>query len=63
MTIEQFVREFIAEHGYSPTVRDIQAGCHMSSTSDVWYHLQRLKKQGVLTFEPGKARTIRLKEA
>ena len=63
MTIEQFIGEFIAKHGYSPTVREIQAGCGMSSTSVVHHHLRRLEREGVLTFEYMKARTIRLKEA
>ena len=31
--ILEFIHEFCDEHGYPPTVRDIQLGCGVSSTS------------------------------
>ena len=44
-----FIEEFIDEHGYPPTVRDIQYGCGLSSTSVVKYNLDRLSEGGYLT--------------
>lgn len=43
-----FIEEFIDEHDYPPTVRDIQFGCDLSSTSVVKYNLDRLSEGGYL---------------
>ena len=43
-----FIEEFIDEHDYPPTVRDIQFGCDLSSTSVVKYNLDRLSESGYL---------------
>jgi repressor LexA len=43
-----FIRSFIDEHGYPPTIRDIQKGCGISSTSVVDYNLNVLRKRGLL---------------
>ncbi|MFW6102685.1 MAG: transcriptional repressor LexA [Chloroflexota bacterium] len=55
-----FVQSFIADKGYSPSVSDIVAGCHLSSPNLVQYHLNVLEKQGVLRREPGVFRSIQL---
>lgn len=47
--ILQFIEDFIEEHDYPPTVRDIQYGCGLSSTSVVKYNLDRLSEAGLLT--------------
>ncbi len=44
----EFIEEFIDEHDYPPTVRDIQFGCNLSSTSVVKYNLDRLSEGGYL---------------
>ncbi len=49
-----------AEHGYGPTLREIQVRAGISSTSVVAYHIQRLFEREMIISEPGKARTIRL---
>lgn len=41
-----FLAEFLAEHDYPPSIRDIQAGCSISSTSVVDYNLKALETQG-----------------
>ena len=41
-----FIREFIREHDYPPSIRDIQDGCSISSTSVVDYNLKALERQG-----------------
>ena len=43
-----FVDDFLDRRGYPPTVRDIQAGCAVSSTSVVDYNLKALEKMGLL---------------
>ncbi len=45
----EFIEEFIEEHDYPPTVRDIQFGCDLSSTSVVKYNLDKLSAGGYLT--------------
>lgn len=47
-SIVDFIRGFAEEHGYPPTVRDIQEGCTISSTSVVDYHLRALEREGHL---------------
>ena len=46
--ILEFIREFLDDHQYPPTVRDIQAGCDISSTSVVDYNLRILQREGHL---------------
>ena len=45
-TILEFIEEFIEDRGYPPSVRDIQHGCDISSTSVVAYNLDILKSHG-----------------
>jgi SOS-response transcriptional repressor LexA len=45
-----------------PTVKEIADEAGLSSTSVVWYHLEILRAEGHVTWQPGKARTIRLVE-
>ena len=40
--IMSFIENFIEEHDYPPTIRDIQNGCNISSTSVVAYNLDKL---------------------
>jgi len=42
----EFIEGFIEERGYPPTVRDIQHGCNISSTSVVAYNLDQLGRKG-----------------
>lgn len=57
-----FIRTYIAEHGYSPTHREIIDAGLCSATSVVAYNLTQLRDAGVVAFEDGKARTIRVLE-
>ena len=56
----RFCEEFIARRGYAPSVREIQLGCGLRSTSVVSYHLARLRAAGAIDFVNGAARTIRV---
>lgn len=58
----EFIRSFIGEHGYPPSVRDIQRGCDISSTSVVAYHLRALEEEGVLRRDPEVSRGLGLRE-
>ena len=40
--ILDFIQDFIDVNDYPPTIRDIQAGCNISSTSVVSYNLDKL---------------------
>jgi repressor LexA len=44
--IIDFIRNFLADKGYPPTIRDIVNGCRISSTSVVDYNLKVLEKTG-----------------
>ncbi len=44
--IFDFIRRFLLDRGYPPTIRDIQGGCGISSTSVVDYNLKVLEKAG-----------------
>jgi repressor LexA len=55
-----FIREFVAETGRPPTVRDIQKACNISSTSVVDYNLRLLQRDGLLRRQPDVARGIEL---
>lgn len=47
--ILEFVQEFRDQKGYSPSMREIQTGCTLSSTSVVEYNLRLLEEKGLLT--------------
>ncbi len=59
-SILSFIEEFIEEHDYPPTVRDIQRGCDISSTSVVSYNLDRLKDSGALSRDSEVSRGLKL---
>ena len=58
--ILEFIRDFMDEHHYPPTVRDIQERCEISSTSVVDYNLHILEREGYLKREPEVSRGIEL---
>ena len=44
--ILDFLRRFLDDRGYPPTIRDIVRGCNISSTSVVEYNLRILEREG-----------------
>jgi repressor LexA len=46
--IINFVTKFLQDKGYPPTIRDIAAGCGISSTSVVAYNLNKLEQAGYI---------------
>ena len=55
-----FIQQFMDENHYPPTVRDIQYGCEVSSTSVVDYNLHKLQAMGYLRRQPEVSRGIQL---
>ena len=53
-----FLRKFMGENGYPPSVRDVVDGCKLSSTSVADYNLRILERQGHIRRDPERARTI-----
>lgn len=58
--ILQFIREFVREHDYPPSIRDIQVACGISSTSVVDYNLKALERQGLIRRNREISRAIEL---
>jgi repressor LexA len=58
--ILEFIRTFLQEHPYPPSVRDIQGGCSISSTSVVDYNLRLLQRAGLIRRSPEISRGIEL---
>ena len=56
--IIEFLRAW--PHTYGPTIREIQDGCGISSTSVVQYNVNKLVDRALVAYEGGKSRTIQL---
>lgn len=56
----QFITDFINEHGYAPTVRDICKGCDIKSTATPYQIINRLVKRGLLKKTGNKNRAVSL---
>lgn len=55
-----FIEEFIGEHGYSPSYREIMAGLRYNSVATVALHVNSLIKRGHLRKRDHSARSIEL---
>jgi len=58
--ILEFIRAFIDEHDYPPSIRQIQEACEISSTSVVDYNLRVLEKAGYIRRDREVSRAIEL---
>ncbi|MFA5310062.1 MAG: transcriptional repressor LexA [Dehalococcoidales bacterium] len=58
--IIRFIDKFLDERGYPPSIRDIQGGCAISSTSVVDYNLNILEDRGYLSRHADVSRGIKL---
>lgn len=58
--ILKFIRDFVDNRGYAPTVRDILKGCNISSTAVVQHHLNILEREGYIHRDPEVFRSIQL---
>lgn len=55
-----YIKKFIAEHGYPPAVREIGAGIGLNSPATVFVHVKNLEKLGCIRQSSNKFRTIEL---
>lgn len=60
--ILEFIGEFISEHDYPPSIRQIQEACDISSTSVVDYNLRILERNGYMRRDREVSRAIELLE-
>jgi repressor LexA len=58
--ILDYLREFVDEHGYPPTVREIGEAVGLRSPSTVHAHLAQLERAGLLRRDPTKPRALEL---
>jgi len=58
--IFDFIKQYTAENGYPPTVRDIGKAVGLASSSTVHAHLANLERLGVLRRDPTKPRAMEL---
>lgn len=57
-----YINESIQTHGFPPSVRDIQQGLGIKSTSTVHSYLQRLEDKGYVHKSDRKSRSLRLND-
>ena len=55
-----FVNDHSAQHGYTPTVREIGTAVGLTSSSTVHAHLANLERLGLLRRDPAKPRALNL---
>lgn len=46
--VYNFCKDFILEHGYAPSVREIADAVGLKSSSSAFYHIQKLMEEGLL---------------
>ena len=47
--ILDFIKKYTAKNGYSPTIREICEGVHLSSPATVFVHIKNLETKGYIT--------------
>ncbi len=58
-----FIEQFIAEHGYSPSYREIMSGLSYTSVATVSLHVNNLIKRGHLLKRDHSARSLELADS
>lgn len=53
-----YIRGFIKNHGYSPSMKQIGDGVGLASLSSVTHQLERLEDEGMIQRQPGIPRSI-----
>lgn len=56
--ILEFIESFIDENGFSPSQKEISDYFGLASPNAVRCHIRAMAKKNLITFEPGKPRTI-----
>ena len=58
--ILNFIRHYIKENGYSPSIREINEAMGLKSTASVHSHLNKLEQYGLIKRGDSHSRTVRL---
>jgi repressor LexA len=58
LKVLEAIREWMREHGYPPSVREIGDAVGLTSTSSVAYQLRVLERKGYLRRDPHRPRTV-----
>lgn len=58
----QYINEYNAEHGFSPTVREICNQLSIKSTASAYYYIEKLTDEGFLSKSPNKNRAVNFKK-
>ena len=59
--VYEFLKSYIQENGYAPTVREICASCGIKSTATAYQYINRLNEQGLINKAGNKKRAVSLK--
>lgn len=54
----EYIENFVNEHGYGPSYREIMTGCDYSSVATVALHVNNLIKKGLLRKKDRSARSL-----
>jgi repressor LexA len=57
------IREHWTEWGFAPSVRDLMDMLNIRSPNGITCHLKALQAKGLVTWQPGLARTLRCTDA
>lgn len=58
--IYDYIKKFIADNHYSPSIREITDGVGLKSSSTVHGHLDRMREKGYITFIDTCSRTLQI---
>lgn len=56
------IRNFLAQHNYAPSYRDVMRAMGIKSPATAYNHVQALKEKGYLTLRGGQMRSVELTE-
>lgn len=62
-TVYEFIKKYITENGYSPSVREICADCGIKSTATAYQYINKLNEQGLIKKAGNKKRAVSLKKS
>lgn len=58
--IYDYIKDFIQENQYSPTMREIAKAVELKSVSTVHSHLEKMREKGYIDFVNSSPRTLRV---
>ena len=58
--VYNFIKDYIRENSYPPSIREICAGAKLKSTCSVYNHLHKLEDEGKIIMKPNSLRAIKL---